>query len=114
MELMEKKYERLLSYIPYGIENAVSQKVLAETLMCDKSELRAHIQNARKDGIPICSVPGSKNGGYYLSDDPEEVSQCYRMFLSRTRASAEVVRVIRKHLIKLGVNPDSRGGANHE
>ena len=109
---MEKKYERLLSYIPYGIENAISQKKLAEILMCDKSELRAHIQNARKDGIPICSIPGST--GYFLSDDPEEVSQCYRMFMSRTRASGDVVRVIRKHLIKLGVNPDSRGGANHE
>jgi len=108
---MEKKYERLLSFIPYGIENAISQKKLAEKLLCDKTELRAYVQNARKDGIPICSIPGST--GYYLSDDPEEVVQCYQMFKSRTRASADVVRVIRKHLIKLGVDPDSRGGANH-
>ena len=110
---MEKeKYEKLLFYIPIGLNNAISQKKLAERLLCEPRELRAHVQNARKDGIPICSIPGST--GYYLSDDPDEVMPCYRMFKARTSSSEEVVRVIRQHLIELGVDPEEKGGANHE
>ena len=107
-----KKYERLLSYIPDGRENAISQEQLSAILDCKKTYLRALIQNARIDGIPICSVPG--DCGYFLSNDPNEVLACYRMFKHRNKSTLRILKTIRKHLRSLGVTkPDKEEGENH-
>lgn len=107
---MKKKsrYDRLISYIPEGKENAISQKELRELLGCSDTELRALIQKARIDGIAVLSIPGAI--GYYFSDDPTEVIPCYRMFRHRQEANKAVLRTIHKHLLSLGVRPDNIKG----
>ena len=98
-------YNTLLLFIPYGAGNAVSQKTLAQCLKCDERDVRQIIQNARIDGVPICST----QRGYFLSDDPEEVSECYKFFYQRHNTNGKVLETIRKHLISIREN-----GRNHE
>ncbi len=101
-----KKYERLLSCIPDGMNNAISQRRIATLLHCEERDVRSHVQNARHDGIPICSIPGQK--GYYMSDNPVEVFACYRAFKQRNKSNSDVLKGIREYLIELGFNPDTK------
>lgn len=99
------KYDFLISLIPEGKENAISQAKLCELMGCKDTELRAIIQNARIDGIDICSIPGVT--GYFFSDDEKEVAECYRMFEHRHKTTGEVLKTIGKHL------SDIRKGERH-
>lgn len=94
--MSKKQYEKLISYIPYGKKNAISQTRLSDLMGCEKTELRAYIQNARIDGIPICSIPGVT--GYYFSDEEPEVLECYRVFKHRHLSTGEVLKTIGRHL----------------
>lgn len=101
-----KKYKKLLSCIPDGRKNAISQRRIANLLQCDERDIRSHVQNARHDGIPICSIPGQR--GYYMSDNPEEVFACYFAFKQRNKSNSDVLKCIRDYLIELGVNPETK------
>lgn len=60
----------ILSFIPYGRENAVSRKYLCSVLGINDRTLRNAIKKLLRAGEPILS--SSHSGGYWRSNDPEE------------------------------------------
>lgn len=68
----------------YGKENAIPSKVLAQALGFQTvRELQKQIERERAAGAVILS--DSHGGGYYLSDDPEELRRFTRTLAARAR-----------------------------
>lgn len=68
----------------YGKENAIPSKVLAQALGFQTvRELQKQIERERAAGAVILS--DSYGGGYYLSDDPEELRRFTRTLEARAR-----------------------------
>lgn len=68
----------------YGKENAIPSKVLAQALGFQTvRELQKQIERERAAGAVILS--DSHGGGYYLSDDPEELRRFTRTLEARAR-----------------------------
>ena len=61
--------------IPFGKENAISQKDLAAKRGITPAKLKAEIRKARLNGIEICSG----QTGYYFPKDDEERRAFYNM-----------------------------------
>ena len=78
-----KVYESLL----YGRENAIPSKALAEALgFRSVRELQKAVELERAAGAVILSDPCG--GGYYLSDDPEELRRFTRTLNARNTLRA--------------------------
>lgn len=72
--------------LKYGKENAIPSKVLAQALGFQTvRELQKQIERERAAGAVILS--DSHGGGYYLSDDPEELRRFTRTLEARERNS---------------------------
>lgn len=68
----------------YGKENAIPSKVLAQALGFQTvRELQKQIERERAAGAVILS--DAYGGGYYLSDDPEELRRFTRTLEARAR-----------------------------
>lgn len=68
----------------YGRENAIPSKVLAEALGYPSTrELQKQIERERAAGAVILS--DSHGGGYYLSNDPDELRRFTRTLNARAR-----------------------------
>ena len=75
-----KVYDRLV----YGRRNAIPSKVLAESLGFQSvRELQKQIERERAAGAVILSDPCG--GGYYLSNDPDELKRFTRTLNARAR-----------------------------
>lgn len=75
---------RVYDHLHYGKENAVASKVLAEALGFQSvRELQKQIERERAAGAVILS--DSHGGGYYLSNDPEELRRFTRTLNARAR-----------------------------
>lgn len=75
---------RVYDHLHYGKENSIASKVLAETLGFQSvRELQKQIERERSAGAVILS--DSHGGGYYLSDDPEELRRFTRTLNARAR-----------------------------
>ena len=70
--------------LQYGRENAIPSKTLAEVLgFRSIRELQKVVELERAAGAVILSDPCG--GGYYLSDDPEELRRFTRTLNARAR-----------------------------
>ena len=70
--------------LPFGRENAIPAKVLAEALgFPSERELRKQIERERAAGAVILS--DCHRGGYYLSNAPEELRRFTRTINARAR-----------------------------
>lgn len=70
--------------LPYGRDNAIPSKVLAEALGFQTiRDLQKQIERERAAGAVILS--DSHGGGYYLSNDPEELLRFTRTLNARAR-----------------------------
>ncbi len=87
------KTEALAQVIPFGRENAISRAALAEKLNTDDRKMRAMISQARKEGLVIINDQIS-GGGYYRSDDIEDL----RRQLRQTHSRALSLLVQEKHI----------------
>lgn len=68
----------------YGRENAIPSKMLAEALgFRSVRELQKVVESERAAGAVILSDPCG--GGYYLSDDPEELRRFTRTLNARAK-----------------------------
>ena len=75
---------KVQSSLFYGRENAIPSKVLAEALGYPSTrELQKQIERERAAGAVILS--DSHGGGYYLSNDPEELRRFTRTLNARAR-----------------------------
>ena len=93
---MQDNWEWLTDHIPKGQRNAISADELSSILVQeDKRDLRKHIENARRAGIPICG----DSHGYYFAASDEETAAYIRIVRSRIRTSciclAPFLRMIR-------------------
>lgn len=69
----DPKYNGLLTLIPVGQENAISQKSIARLTDSSLQEVRQWVENARLDGMIIAS----SQSGYYIPVDEEELVEYY-------------------------------------
>ena len=70
--------------LQYGRDNAIPSKVLAEALGYQSiRDLQKQIERERTAGAVILSDPCG--GGYYLSNDPEELKRFTRTLNARAR-----------------------------
>ena len=75
---------RVRDSLHFGRENAISAKGLAESLgFGSVRDLQNEIQKERAAGAVILSNP--YGGGYYLSDDPEELRRFTRTLQARAK-----------------------------
>ena len=75
---------KVQSSLFYGRENAIPSKVLAEALGYPSTrELQKQIERERAAGAVILS--DSHGGGYYLSNDPDELRRFTRTLNARAR-----------------------------
>lgn len=85
-----KKYNpfKILSFIPFGQENAVSMTDLSILMGCDKRAVRAAVFNARKAGAIICSTcEGRNTSGYFQSTDVSDIRKFVAMQDSRINSA---------------------------
>ena len=77
--------------LPFGRESAISAKVLAEALgFPSDRELRKQIERERAAGAVILS--DCHRGGYYLSNDPEELRRFTRTLNARAKNTAKAAQ----------------------
>lgn len=75
---------KVQSSLFYGRENAIPSKTLAEVLGYPSTrELQKQIERERAAGAVILS--DSHGGGYYLSNDPDELRRFTRTLNARAR-----------------------------
>lgn len=69
----------IVEFIPYGFENAVSQKQLADATNMSLREVRLAVENARNHKAPICSSCDGERGGYFMPTNKHEANLYIRM-----------------------------------
>lgn len=81
----------------YGRENAIPSKLLAEALGFQTvRDLQKQIEKERAAGAVILS--DSHGGGYYLSNDPEELLRFTRTLNARARNTIKAAQSAQKAL----------------
>lgn len=64
-----------------GKENARTGRYLADLLGVDPRDVTQQIERERRAGQPICATCDSRNPGYYLTADPDELKDyCDRLY----------------------------------
>ena len=88
---------KVYSSLHYGREKAISSKTLAEALgFRTVRELQKEIERERAAGAVILSDPCG--GGYYLSNDPEELRRFTRTLNARARNTVKAAQSAQKAL----------------
>jgi biotin operon repressor len=90
----DPKYDGLLSLIPIGQENAISQKSLARLTDSSLQEIRQWVENARLDGMIIAS----SQFGYYIPIDEEELVEYYVRTKRRLNTTRNTLTPVIKRL----------------
>lgn len=81
----------------YGKENAIPSKALAEALgFRSIRELQKAVERERAAGAVILS--DSKNGGYYLSNDPDELRRFTQTLNARARNTMKAAQSAQRAL----------------
>ena len=81
----------------YGRENAIPSKALAEALgFRSVRDLQKHIERERAAGAVILSDPCG--GGYYLSNDPDELRRFTQTLNSRAKNTAKAAESAQRSL----------------
>lgn len=85
------------SSLRYGRENAISSKILAEALgFKTVRDLQKEIELERSAGAVILSDPCG--GGYYLSNDPEELRRFTRTLNARAKNTMKAAQSAQRAL----------------
>ena len=82
-------------FIPVGKTNSISMTELSITLGSDPREVRALVNKARKNGIPICS---DCRGGYYLPESPNEAKIYFRQQTARINSAKAALNGVKNYL----------------
>ena len=93
------KYIKLIDFIPYGKENAISRNTLTRVTGLDDRTVRATINRLRADGELILS--SSHRAGYWRSENPAEIEQYLRECENRCKALAITNIKMRQRLYEM-------------
>lgn len=97
------------SALHYGRENAVPSKVLADRLgFSSVRDLQKAIERERADGAVILSTT-QNGGGYFLSDDPDELRRFTRTLKAREKNTEKAAASAQKAL-EAATRTCKRGG----
>ena len=87
---------KVFNSLPYGKENAIPSKVLTKALGFHSTrDLQKQIERERAAGAVILSA---STGGYYLSDDPEELRRFTRTLHARARNTIKAAETAQRAL----------------
>lgn len=79
----------------FGVVNAIPAKELVCTLgFHTVRDLQKQIEHERQAGAPI--LADSNGGGYYLSNDPQEISRFVRTLNARARNTAKAAAYLER------------------
>ena len=88
---------RVFDSLRYGKENAVPSKILARSLgFRSVRDLQKEVERERAAGAVILSDPCG--GGYYLSNDPEELRRFTRTLHARARNTVKAAQSAQRAL----------------
>lgn len=87
-EIMD--YRILLSIIPVGSKNCITQKQLALKLNCTTSAAKLLVKIAREHHIPILSG----KDGYWISESPQETTQFCNSLRKKSSSLSRVANSI--------------------
>lgn len=62
---------RLLDFIPTGRGNALSARELAALMRCNVRDITRWVEQARKQGVPICA----DGSGFWLPENKQELER---------------------------------------
>lgn len=96
----KKSYKPLLKLIGTGEDNSISLTNLS--IMCGREprEVKHLVQQARLDGVLICST----ENGYFYPQDIEDIERFYKRFRSSAITTLTVIKHARQELIKNGID----------
>ena len=88
---------KVFDFLRYGKENATPSKILAKALGFQSvRDLQKQIERERAAGAVILSDPCG--GGYYLSNDPEELRRFTRTLHARARNTVKAAQSAQRAL----------------
>ena len=91
----------ILDFIPDGMENAVSQQQLCDVTHMNRREVRQAVENARRQGAPICSTCKGDNGGYYMPTCKQEANMYLRMQRHRINSAKATMKPVKQAMKNL-------------
>lgn len=94
-------YEMLNEMIPFGRENAIPRRDLAEKLSMSDREMRKAIEQTRREGMFIICRPDGR--GYYRSTDLAELKAQYDQDKRRALSILARMKEMRRTLKAAGV-----------
>lgn len=89
----------IMTYIPYGRENAISRSDLVRVLMLPDRTVRKMIQEARCRGELILN--DQTGAGYYTSDDLGELKRQYKRNQNRAMSVLVQQKYLRRRIKEL-------------
>ncbi len=89
---------KITDYIPYGEENAISNKDLAIVTGTKDRVARRLVYQARVNGEPICSTCEERKGGYFMPANEFEARIYYRQQRSRIKSAIAALNGVKKYL----------------
>lgn len=92
---------KIIDYIPYGRQNAVSTDYLKAITGLDTRTIRQMIANERTQGAVICSSLKSDGGGYFLPADPSEAVRYVRTEQHRIESAREALKSAVRYVAQL-------------
>ncbi len=95
---------KITDYIPYGEENAISNKDLAIVTGTKDRVARRLVYQARVNGEPICSTCEERKGGYYLPCNVSEAYAYLRQQNARIKSARSALRGVKKYIKENGGN----------
>lgn len=105
MEKLTDKQKELLTDIPEGYENGISNDDLQAKWNTSKRGVSAEVERLRKKGVIICSG----NSGYFMPENDEELERFYLTMRKKAVSLLSALSQTRKELKKRGYTYDRRG-----
>ena len=95
---IDTTFDKLLSVMPTGHENAKSQHQLCEELECKPEQLKAAIQRFRRENMDksLCILSCGK--GYFIAENNEEKRRFLRMMQGQATARFKTIQQIKRSL----------------
>ena len=81
--------------LPTSKESAVTQSYLSKVLGVSKRTVRQLVQQARHEGVSVCSTPYD---GYWLSNNPEDIEETIAIMKAHIATANDTVDCMRKML----------------
>lgn len=86
----------IITVLPVGKENAVSQKQLAAVLGVSERHLRKIIETERQNGKVICSSSDADENGYFLPANVEEAREFCVTMEKRAKTTLRCLKATRQ------------------